>query len=636
MRFVVAIQRRGRRWACVLMTTVVLMGALAVASPSGAVNTSWGDAQPALFASGVQNGTPNGDFNSVSCSGLTCVAAGDFTNAQGQTQGVTETSSDGGVTWDLAHPVTFAAGVLNSTNPESAFDSVSCSGLDCVAVGYYYPPGDSFAAMTDTSSDGGQTWTDAQPVNFANGVQNSTMSDSNLFSVSCSGTTCVASGYFYGVITDVYQGMTVNSSDGGLTWETAQPVVLANGLQNPAAPFSELADVSCSGLTCVAVGFYYDPDHIYRSMTATSTNGGVTWADAQATTFPTGMLDASAPYNELESVSCSGMTCVAAGGYQNDQLYNSSMTVTSTNGGVTWANAQSDTFASGAQNVSQNSLFDTISCSGLNCVVAGQFEDASGDYQAATETSVDGGVTWANVQPASFAVGVENSSPNATFSSVSCSGTTCVAAGNYSDISGGFPAVTETSTDGGVTWANAQPASFAPGVQSSTPEAVFTSVSCSASACAAAGFFSDAANDNEAMTASDLQSSDTITNLDVTQTGSTLSASWSPVDGATSYTCTLLYGFNTPSNFTTTTTGPSCSFSGLSATTPYGVAVVANDPSGASAPTSAFGTPTTTTTTTTTPKAPRPVVRTIVCVRDKKLKRIRGVRPRCPAGYKLR
>ena len=68
----------------------------------------------------------------------------------------------------------------------------------------------------------------------------------------------------------------------------------------------------------------------------------------------------------------------------------------------------------------------------------------------------------------------------------------------------------------------------------------------------------------------------------------TIIASWPAVSGATSYTCTLMYGYNNPSSFTVTSTSPTCAFSGLSSTVGYGVQVVANGPGGSSAPGVAF------------------------------------------------
>jgi len=130
----------------------------------------------------------------------------------------------------------------------------------------------------------------------------------------------------------------------------------------------------------------------------------------------------------------------------------------------------------------------------------------------------------------------------------------------------------------------------------------------------------------------------------------TVAANWSAVSGATSYQCTLLSGFNTPTTFTQTTSGTSCSFTNLGDSSNFGISVVAINSSGASSASSGFAPatpkavttttmPVTTTTTTpvvTTTTTPKPVVKTITCVKGKATVKRAGANPSCPAGYKLK
>ncbi len=459
--------------------------------------------------------------------------------------------------------------------------------------------------------------------------------ESGFNSVSCSGSTCVAVGDVY-TSEFIPQAMTETSTNGGATWSTAQLANVPIGDINATSPYSDFTAVSCTGATCVAVGFYFNVANSYSAMTLTSIDGGVTWASAQTATLPLG-VQAPNPESVFVSVSCSGTTCVAVGRFSTPVSSYGAMTATSSDGGLTWATAQVVNFPSGVEYTSNNPEFNSVSCSGAICVGAGWFLASSAGPEPFTVTSSDGGLTWATAQPATFASGVQATPPDARFNAVSCSSMTCVAAGSFVDGNGNSEAMTQTSTDGGLTWATVQPATFASGVQSASPAASFNAVSCSSSTCVTAGEFSDVNANTEAMVDSDIVPSSLtkVTNLDVVQIGSTLSASWTRSAGATSYTCTLMFGFMTPSNFTSTTTSPTCSFTGLNATTPYGVAVVANGPDGESASVTSFGTLMPTTTTTIHAK-PRPVVRTIVCVRAKKVKRVRGIHPRCPAGYKKR
>ena len=105
------------------------------------------------------------------------------------------------------------------------------------------------------------------------------------------------------------------------------------------------------------------------------------------------------------------------------------------------------------------------------------------------------------------------------------------------------------------------------------------------------------------------------TNLVTTRSTTTMTVSWR--GGVAPYTCTLLYGFTTPSSYVVRASSTSCTFGGLDPATPYGVRVSSYQ--GASA--QIFSS----------------LVRTsITCVRDRRARRVSGFNPRCPAGWRLR
>ena len=119
----------------------------------------------------------------------------------------------------------------------------------------------------------------------------------------------------------------------------------------------------------------------------------------------------------------------------------------------------------------------------------------------------------------------------------------------------------------------------------------------------------------------------------------TLTANWSASPTATSYTCTLMFGFSNPSSFTLNATQTSCTFSGLDPTTSYGIQVVANLNGLSSTSVIAFATPPA------LPKPPvvppkhhhhhRPHLRSILCAKGSHRLRIITVNPHCPAGWTL-
>jgi hypothetical protein len=67
----------------------------------------------------------------------------------------------------------------------------------------------------------------------------------------------------------------------------------------------------------------------------------------------------------------------------------------------------------------------------------------------------------------------------------------------------------------------------------------------------------------------------TPTDLVVRIIGSSVVATFSSVTNATSYRCTLMYGFDSPTTFSYVSSTPTCSFAGIDLTRAWGIAVVA-------------------------------------------------------------
>lgn len=109
----------------------------------------------------------------------------------------------------------------------------------------------------------------------------------------------------------------------------------------------------------------------------------------------------------------------------------------------------------------------------------------------------------------------------------------------------------------------------------------------------------------------------------------TVTARWLSSAGATSYTCTLLYGYHVPSSFKVSTTSTSCSFGGLSPTTSFGISVVAWSGTVASAPNVGFASAPAWLTSAGTTK------HSVLCQKNhsSNTKWITNANPRCPSGW---
>ena len=109
-----------------------------------------------------------------------------------------------------------------------------------------------------------------------------------------------------------------------------------------------------------------------------------------------------------------------------------------------------------------------------------------------------------------------------------------------------------------------------------------------------------------------------VSDLALSRTVTTLTATWQAGSSSAPFVCTLLYGYHDPSNFTVRTTGTQCSFYDLSPGISYGVAVAGD--AGAGPSLSAFA---------------GPVRSTITCRLGTHVRHITAVNPHCPARWHL-
>jgi streptogramin lyase len=119
-----------------------------------------------------------------------------------------------------------------------------------------------------------------------------------------------------------------------------------------------------------------------------------------------------------------------------------------------------------------------------------------------------------------------------------------------------------------------------------------------------------------------------VTGLSVSETSGSISGSWYPNGTATSFTCTLMFGFNDPSTYSETSSATSCTFA-VNSSTPWGISVKANNSSGSSSADVAFGAAFVAPTVKKVKK-----VTSIACTNGKHSKRVYGSPPTCPNGWR--
>jgi outer membrane protein OmpA-like peptidoglycan-associated protein len=344
-------------------------------------NGEWAKSKPATFDSGMQATNPDDEFVSVSCSPTgNCVAVGSFESmVSGETQAFTQSQTNG--IWAKSKMTIFDPGV-EAAAPDrhnSYFISVACSsGTNCVATGKFTRPSGSWAAFTQTQTNG--NWEVSDPAIFDAGIENIANPSSAFNSVSCSSVgNCVAVGNYENIAGDG-EPFTQTQTNG--TWADSEPATFGEGDQS-STPYGAFDSVSCyTPGDCVAVGFIENLAGGLEAVTQTQNNGY--WANLEPATFEPG-FQGSDRYGQFDSVSCyAAGDCVAAGYFKNAAGGYQAFTQTLTNG--VWAQSIPATFNPGVQSDNPNDAFFSISCpSAENCVAVGKFKNATGGTEAFTQ-----------------------------------------------------------------------------------------------------------------------------------------------------------------------------------------------------------------------------------------------------------
>lgn len=353
----------------------------------------------------------NSLINSVSCTGkTTCIAAGQQ-NTGASTGGtppnfapLIATSSDAGQTWGY----TFDANTVRSVIPQYwdygfvGKASASCFDNNCIVVGNYFgttPAPFTTYPMLLSSNDKGLTWT--SPINGTNissyisNFNNGGNTFTSYEGASCFGLTCAAAGKYVTNSDSYIYPLLVLSKDGGTTWD-AKITSLTPALPDDYLTFANYQvfnSVSCSGQACVAGGQYLSksPCSLQFPLLAASTDGGNTWS-YQITSNIDSEISDYADGGGFNSVSCTGLLCVAVGQYTSEDTYQYPLLATSEDGGMTWKYRITSLTNNLPANATQG-VFNSVTCIGNNCVAGGRYNDGT-TFVPWIAVSNDGGKTW--------------------------------------------------------------------------------------------------------------------------------------------------------------------------------------------------------------------------------------------------
>ena len=280
-----------------------------------------------------------GEFKGAQCLGSYCITAGFYqTNEYGSP--LLAQSTDAGLTWsylvyhDVGGPPDI---VYNHSNKNGSFNSESCIGNYCIAAGSYYggTPNGYYPVVAHITNN-----TVTYPVYDSHNQPLDTLADPSGFtgfnSTSCAGTLCLAVGRYYN---GSYLPVVAQNQNDSPIWnnvvDSLHPVPASRGTPYPIG----FNSVSCSNsLFCVAVGQYYNGTNYYP-LVAVTNDGGNNWSYPYGiSALPADAKPASNHFvGDLYYVNCNQNTCMAGGNY-TDGTYYYPLLVTTQNNGSTWTN----------------------------------------------------------------------------------------------------------------------------------------------------------------------------------------------------------------------------------------------------------------------------------------------------------
>jgi hypothetical protein len=335
----------------------------------------------ALPAAAISGGNQLAELNAVWCSSAAnCVAVGDYTDTEGNQQGLTLTESGGHWNRGSATPVPGSA----ASDPGVALTALDCTSITaCDVVGIFSDQeGDQEGEILVGAAPDWGYGEVVLPDDAAVAAQ-----QVQLNALDCgSATSCIGAGAFTDSSGDT-QPLILVAESGSVS--TLQPALPANA-DSSSDPASQLTSVWCASAgNCSVVGDYSDNDDNEQGLLLTETNGS--WSQGTELSLP-GNTNAN-PQVSLNSLWCSGAgNCIAAGAY-TDGL-GADLPLLASQSGGSWGTASSPKLpAKAAAGDDQSAVLSSVFCAPVgDCATVGEFTDAAGNPQPLLISSTGG--TW--------------------------------------------------------------------------------------------------------------------------------------------------------------------------------------------------------------------------------------------------
>lgn len=359
------------------VTSNITYPLFALSQDSGA---TWSQ-QVAALPSGILSASVSG----IDCVNNFCAAVGNCNTSGNSIQPLMSISNDAGMSWQ-----TSVLPLLNNSVVNTQLSRISCTSQStCIAggfslVNFSLAPASGYEPTFVVTTNGGVTWSQ-HLLTVPAGT-----SDGFVRDVNCNGAaSCVAVGFYIDNSSNEVPA-TMTTNDNGATWSQTVISSLPAGMTN-----GQLNGLTCDGLNCLAVGFFSN----------TNNSPGVMQSHDHGSTWSSQVLSLPAGFNSgiLYDVACSGSHCVAVGSFVGDTTNNAGI-ATSSDSGATWTTQALNLITSTNVFHRQNNgiTLQTVHCTGSTCVATGRNFTVNNVFsfpsstlsQAVTAVSHDYGLTW--------------------------------------------------------------------------------------------------------------------------------------------------------------------------------------------------------------------------------------------------
>jgi hypothetical protein len=333
------------------------------------VNGTWGKARE-VPGTAALNAGGSAETISVSCASPgNCSATGDYVNASGRTKTFVVSQKNG--TWGTAFEIPGLA--VLSVGGNAAVDEVSCgSAGNCAVGGSYSNNNISGPDQAFIASQRSGVWGQVREVPGTAALNAGGSAET--ISVSCAATGNCGAGGFYTDGSGRQQAFVVSQKNG--VWGAAREVPGTAGLNAGGSAFA--LSVSCASAgNCGAGGWYTDKAGHSQAFVVSQKNG--VWGKALEVPGTAALnADGLAMTNALSCASAGN--CSAGGVYYDSGANNQAFVVSEVNGA--WGKALKVPGSAALNTGAFASVFSVSCASAGNCGAGGEYQNASGVYQA--------------------------------------------------------------------------------------------------------------------------------------------------------------------------------------------------------------------------------------------------------------